>query len=856
MAEYRTRSFVRNNPLPPTLSLEFDNQTGNRVLMPTRGDLGVIGDKPVAGSRQYIDGGRRSHSPDIKGLGHSQSHTEQSHSPGAADVIEDAYRTMQGGSPGEVYAADTTINIEPGASYAVPNQGQTSHTDTQLINAETGSPFTRSVTFKEPPNSIIILPTHDHMFPPRRFQPIVPERDRQAVSNLYLSPTLLRDRNRVSMLNEMPLLPNQDACIPGSASQTLPYYPTQNGERLGTYPNTTVQARSYAYDQHAQGVIHRRDLEVSESHNHQYSPSPSRHQRSEDIALSEKNNYTIRSYEQDKSTATPPSERATHYKTYSSNTATQQAQYTDTHTYPHTHTYQESSSRFYPSPNQGNDNHSRSQSPCPQYGRNTHQPPSHDYNRIPAPVSCNTVSTPYPYSIPTPNAPVVPNHASSYHVSQFNHPMQTRMGNGGYESNLLQPSHIAENLNQLQFHDQQRCEIMPPNPNQTSQQPFVPTEQYSHVPATDNTRIHSNGSLQSDLIGVTSISNIMKDFATVINKGHMSSQQNLRYFTGDDKHVSVEGWLEDFDRYIEERHVSRDEQVAVLLRHLSGSAKDELKCYSSELRDNINEVRRILKDKFTSVRCLADLHTAFSNRDRQENETSDQYSRELSKAYQQIIDTAPTESNRASLHDLRDQTLKGRFRRGMKSAEMSVEMRRLELDKFVTFNEMRDQVANLFLQEDIPSPKSKKQARVNAAQSSFQSAPQPFDQQSQQLVNLVQVQQQQLSDLMKKQEMMSKQLQAQTTALNGLKPGGHIIPTPPKPTQLPPVRGNINPSNQGERNHVASINRTVPHVATAEDICTFCSISGHFRSKCPTVRATMAQAKLPSPSGNESAPKL
>ena len=375
-----------------------------------------------------------------------------------------------------------------------------------------------------------------------------------------------------------------------------------------------------------------------------------------------------------------------------------------------------------------------------------------------------------------------------------------------------------------------------------------------------------------EVVGADNMRTMLDSFAKILGKNQSTTPSKLSRFSGDRQGESLESWMEDFDRYASESRISPSEQVSVLLRHLTGAAKDELRCYDGETRESIIAVRRILKAKFSKAGSLADLNSAFGTRNRHENESSDEYSRELIKAYQKMIDTALTEQNRSSLRDLQDSSLKGRFRKGMRSPIMNVELRRLEQDPSITFNEMRDQVALLFSHDDDDLEPVKKTSRVRAAQVIDAAPPSSMGMSSEAMMRMIQDQQLQLSNLTKEQQLVNAQLREQTASMQSLAQGGqstyrnpgghshHFEQGPQSFNQGGPSSyrnpGGSAPYSQHTDNH-PKIPKHVFRAAIATDICTFCSKAGHFRVKCPQIKnLSKVKATSPQPSENATALKL
>jgi hypothetical protein len=385
--------------------------------------------------------------------------------------------------------------------------------------------------------------------------------------------------------------------------------------------------------------------------------------------------------------------------------------------------------------------------------------------------------------------------------------------------------------------------VAPPGSAPSSTVMAAPT--YTTTPASAPSTATSSGD--------GSVQNLMDCFASALIRYQPSSEFKLSRFSGESENQSesaLEDWLEDADRFMADRQVRDSDRAKTLIRYLTGAAKDELKCYSPAVRDSYLEVKQILREKFASGKTLSDLEREFHNRSQKSGESATEYSRALIGMYDRLVEDAPTDTSRQSFVHLRESTLKGRFRSGISSPKMEVEMRRLELNPTITFQQMRDHVDQLFRFADVTSPEAKKHPRVrvvdtpSSGESSATSKPL-----TETLAGLHQ-QQQQVLEMLAVQQQTNVQVQAQ---LNALRDNRQIPPAPSYPSaegslgSMPPREG----SGPGSGPH--------SHQTPASDICRYCLRSGHWKFECPrlgrqpggTPRGPPAsKSNAPSPSGN------
>ena len=356
--------------------------------------------------------------------------------------------------------------------------------------------------------------------------------------------------------------------------------------------------------------------------------------------------------------------------------------------------------------------------------------------------------------------------------------------------------------------------------------------------------------------GDGSVQNLMDCFASAFTRCQLSSEFKLQRFSGDSEQQSesaLEDWLEDADRFMADRQVRDPDRAKTLIRYLTGAAKEELKCYSPAVRDSYLEVKQILREKFASGKTLSDLEREFHNRSRKSGESATEYSRALIGMYNRLVEDAPTDTSRQSFIHLRESTLKGRFRSGISSPKMEVEMRRLELNPTVTFQKMRDHVDQLFRFADVSSPEAKKHPHVRVVEAPSSGEPSATSKPLADTLAGLQQQQQQVLDMLAVQQQTNVQVQAQLNALRDHRQ------TPPAPS-YPSAQGSLGTMPPRERSGPGS----GPHIqpTPASDICRYCLRSGHWKFECPrlgrqpggTPRGPPARKSTAlSPSGNDPA---
>lgn len=169
---------------------------------------------------------------------------------------------------------------------------------------------------------------------------------------------------------------------------------------------------------------------------------------------------------------------------------------------------------------------------------------------------------------------------------------------------------------------------------------------------------------------------------------------------------TVREWLEEADVYIKQCKIPSDEQAQVVFNHLTGSAREEVKCHPESVRSNLAALKKLLRQHFGEVETVQGLQKTLYERNQQEDESLMDFSRALTRIHDRILEVA-TEAERGALVALRDRVLIRQFVAGVRAQSVRLELRRLELEKpEQTFNEMRDAARELFRDiEKVSKPK-------------------------------------------------------------------------------------------------------------------------------------------------------
>ena len=163
--------------------------------------------------------------------------------------------------------------------------------------------------------------------------------------------------------------------------------------------------------------------------------------------------------------------------------------------------------------------------------------------------------------------------------------------------------------------------------------------------------------------------------------------------------LTLSQWLEEVDIYCDQCDIPSSQKAQVILNHLDGDARQEVKCHSISHGD-ADSLINLLKRHFGTKQTVQSLQKRFYERVQHEGETLDQFSRALMCMYDDIIDAAPT--NESSYKGLRDSALIDKFVAGARSQSTRLELRRIQLaNPGKTFLEIRDHALDLLDSFDI-----------------------------------------------------------------------------------------------------------------------------------------------------------
>ena len=158
---------------------------------------------------------------------------------------------------------------------------------------------------------------------------------------------------------------------------------------------------------------------------------------------------------------------------------------------------------------------------------------------------------------------------------------------------------------------------------------------------------------------------------------------------------TVKEWLEEVDIYCRQCRIPESEKAQVVINHLKGTARDEIKCHS-ESGLSFDALGRLLHKHFGGGETFQSLHKAIYDRYQGEHETLMDFSRELIRLYDRILEIAPA-AQKDSLKSLKDKALISQFVAGARGQSTRLELRRLELENpSKSFIEIRDLALEMF----------------------------------------------------------------------------------------------------------------------------------------------------------------
>ena len=164
---------------------------------------------------------------------------------------------------------------------------------------------------------------------------------------------------------------------------------------------------------------------------------------------------------------------------------------------------------------------------------------------------------------------------------------------------------------------------------------------------------------------------------------------------------SLDDWLEDVQFYCDQLQIQDNQIPSVIISHLEGPAKAEVKCHSG-LDKNKTKLIKVLQQSFGTRETVQSLLQSFYDRTQWESETLEEFSRELIRLYDRAVDKAP-ESEAAALKLLRDKSLINQFVAGTRHATLRLELKRIQLSSETqTFETMRELALNLLVEYEGP----------------------------------------------------------------------------------------------------------------------------------------------------------
>nr|XP_054759238.1 uncharacterized protein LOC129265254 [Lytechinus pictus] len=158
--------------------------------------------------------------------------------------------------------------------------------------------------------------------------------------------------------------------------------------------------------------------------------------------------------------------------------------------------------------------------------------------------------------------------------------------------------------------------------------------------------------------------------------------------------LTLSQWLEKVDIFCDQYEIPITQKAQVILNHLDGAARQEIRCHSVS-SDDLDTLLSLLTRHFGSKDTTQTLKKRFHERVQKEGESLDEFSRALMCMYDAIIDVAPDREKEAH-KGLRDSALIDKFVAGARSNSIRLELRRIRLanpDK--TFLEIRDYASDL-----------------------------------------------------------------------------------------------------------------------------------------------------------------
>lgn len=153
-------------------------------------------------------------------------------------------------------------------------------------------------------------------------------------------------------------------------------------------------------------------------------------------------------------------------------------------------------------------------------------------------------------------------------------------------------------------------------------------------------------------------------------------------------------WLEEVDIYCDQCDIPSSQKAKVILNHLDGDARQEVKCHSIS-SDDLDSLINLLKRHFGSKETTQSLQKKFHERVQHEGESLDEFSRALMCMYDNVI-TVASKNEKKAYQELRDSSLIDKFVEGARSQSIRLELRRIQLaNPGKTFLDIRDHALDL-----------------------------------------------------------------------------------------------------------------------------------------------------------------
>ena len=183
--------------------------------------------------------------------------------------------------------------------------------------------------------------------------------------------------------------------------------------------------------------------------------------------------------------------------------------------------------------------------------------------------------------------------------------------------------------------------------------------------------------------------NVFKNLkVSTIRPARLSKFSGSPRKTGD---LTLREWVEELDIYCRNFELEDEDKAEAIFDHLTGQAKDEIRCLGNNERKDPETVLACLREHFAPTESLTSISNAFHSRIQLSGESLGDFSRALMTLYNRMEKVANTDEKKA-LNELKDSYLKGQFIKGVASDRDRTELKRLEGK---TFSEMRDTIVKL-----------------------------------------------------------------------------------------------------------------------------------------------------------------